>query len=641
MGKMHREIIELRRALVPLRYVLTVAQPIFLGVWAERKIAKIQRRFEELHHRIAEIKDRIKRSSKQKKTNAPPGAAKISGHPVLIETSIVSPGEAYGVSVSIMGRWLKKPLPKHLRDLPLVYPLTKGRKKHFVRAAQLVRWIIKKSRHPRKNWVIAQPEEYTHLVVRNQTVLSISLVIFEVDVYSLLRDLKWVATNHPSQEGKERAKESRDLLVEAINMIMLREGIMHYCVDGKCRYAQEPFFGVRCPECKKSSLTKEMKVLGSLGVNHGLVTTLTPKPFEKKQMVLSKRNGRWYTASIINIDDAKKCCTLRYSDGGVISSIPQHNIRRLPVDYGIKVTLMYLGPRKTVFATIPQDSTSESKMVNIPTKELLTNRIRVEFQGDDMAWAAMGDPTAKCILSQICNEKITYSFGSFNYKLERTPDPLKFVQTNPETGSRRGVRITRNKLPEAKDHFLQNGTRCSISDLPLKYQTFLGTSFPKNTRVYKIEQKGDMDVFLATATVARQKTLGLNTSVKILAHGTSPCAVVGIVNGHGFQKTSTKNGKVYGDGLYLTSDPKYAKLYSVPAVEEDGLGSGLIGKHYVLLCETLIGGKMETTHGTTLLKDKRFRTGGSTHGDTAHICMKPWVYVHTDVLPTYVLEFEM
>ena len=369
-----------------------------------------------------------------------------------------------------------------------------------------------------------------------------------------------------------------------------------------------------------------MKLLDDLGVKRGLVATL-PKPLELGQPVLSVYSGKWYPAKIQGIATGKNPYTIRFFDGDVISSIPRDKICLLPRDYGEKVPLLYRGPKETVVATLPQDSTNESKLVHIPTRELLAKvdifqveyQKDVEYQGD--TWATMGDDIAKYILLHICNEKqITYSFGGFDYKLERTPDPRRFVQVNVKTKSRRNVRLifTRNRCEEKKN-FLGGYKRIPISSLPDKYKDCW--IFVANGNHGTLCQESISGACLPSEC-GEADSRGLPATVKILAHGTSPEAILPIVEG-GFQNTPTENGSVYGKGIYLTEKCGYALNYAPCFGPENGGGPKDIGNRYVLLCRTLIGGKMETTPETTFFKNRAIRTGGSMTGSTRHIHMKP------------------
>ena len=127
-----------------------------------------------------------------------------------------------------------------------------------------------------------------------------------------------------------------------------------------------------------------------------------------------------------------------------------------------------------------------------------------------------------------------------------------------------------------------------------------------------------------------QKRNKLSTDTKILVHGASERAIEGIISKKlGFQDLGTLNGKRFGDGVYFTSDINYALDYAI---------KNKFNKQYILLCEVLVGGKVDTSMGTKNLLSRKFRTGGAVMGIDSHIYMKPWVYAHSDVNIAYVLE---
>jgi hypothetical protein len=150
----------------------------------------------------------------------------------------------------------------------------------------------------------------------------------------------------------------------------------------------------------------------------------------------------------------------------------------------------------------------------------------------------------------------------------------------------------------------------------------------KNMKIYDMKGVFHGDKVLKL-TQEIQKEKKLSSETKILVHGTSEKGIEGIILSRlGFQDIKTQNGKRYGNGVYFTSDIRYALEY---AIKND------TDKQYLLLCDVLIGGKIDTSDGSSLVSSD-FRTGGAINGIHKHIYMKPWVYAHSDINIAYVVE---
>lgn len=127
-----------------------------------------------------------------------------------------------------------------------------------------------------------------------------------------------------------------------------------------------------------------------------------------------------------------------------------------------------------------------------------------------------------------------------------------------------------------------------------------------------------------------QKLKNLYSTCKILAHGCCYKAIKNIIlNGLGFQDVGTINGKVYGKGIYFSSNTNYAERYSLINKKR---------KRYMLICNVLIGGKINTDSDFTTVPSIHYRSGGSLEKDFSHIYMKPFVYAN-DINIAYVIEF--
>lgn len=171
----------------------------------------------------------------------------------------------------------------------------------------------------------------------------------------------------------------------------------------------------------------------------------------------------------------------------------------------------------------------------------------------------------------------------------------------------------------------------SYNQLESKFADFLSPVSEykkKNMKIYDMKDVFHGDKILKL-TQEIQKEKKLSSETKVLVHGTSEKGIEGIILSRlGFQDIKTQNGKRYGNGVYFTSDIRYALEY---AIENN------TNKQYLLLCDVLIGGKIDTSDGRSLIS-LEFRTGGVVNGTHKHIYMKPWVYAHSDINIAYVVE---
>jgi len=102
----------------------------------------------------------------------------------------------------------------------------------------------------------------------------------------------------------------------------------------------------------------------------------------------------------------------------------------------------------------------------------------------------------------------------------------------------------------------------------------------------------------------------------------------------GFQCCKVANGKVYGSGVYLSSDVEFSiRDYAFDNRAQRGRG-------FVLLCDVIVGQKKGTFSNFTMFTDKHTRTGGSLEKGYEHIYLKPFVYVNSDIAIRYVMELD-
>jgi len=236
----------------------------------------------------------------------------------------------------------------------------------------------------------------------------------------------------------------------------------------------------------------------------------------------------------------------------------------------------------------------------------------------------MDDSVCYDILEAYCfNKQGKYTHGQHSYIIDWTGTNIG-VQTNTSTGVKRTV-----ELRPVQKSTIQGllGVEFPVVDennLPVEFQNHLKQLTCRTKKVYHLEPKLKGDRLLCCMQQI-QRERGLPATTSILSHGCPVDALDAIVH-TGFQNVGTSNGKVYGHGLYLTTDVNFAAGYST---------ANHNGQCVLLMCKTLVGGKETSISSTTALSSSAVRSGGS----SGHILMKPWVNIGTDVNIAYAVEF--
>ena len=204
------------------------------------RIVLMEEEIEKLADNIEKMKDHVDRSSRQQRAHPYPGAAKISSHPDLKETGCPDKKER--------GLWRDTHNPEKVEKEDFtetpngftssIFPFCRCEEETLQTRLVVDELDTGDINPPTRKWRIVLPEQntpyqfkYPFQISENGIGLYIPIGIFYVDVYRLLGDLKWMATNHPSQDGKTEAKKSLCILDRAINTMLLRDGLNHNCVD--------------------------------------------------------------------------------------------------------------------------------------------------------------------------------------------------------------------------------------------------------------------------------------------------------------------------------------------------------------------------------------------------------------------------
>lgn len=353
------------------------------------------------------------------------------------------------------------------------------------------------------------------------------------------------------------------------------------------------------------------------------------------------RNGKkLYKGVIVSIDNKQKTCHIDFDDGDIdtkvilkkvrlLASQNEPNIIKITNIDSTKITCKIESSGQQI--TLLNDGYIMSKIVPF----------RVCFQDDNKSMIDMDPELSHKITMSWMNTTPTlnYTIRTFNYQLDwssssQSKDIVgRGIQTNIETQKKRDIILFKWKPP--KDIF-EEFDIVKKEDLPKEFYDVVKTllkAYPnkeKNMKIYHLEPKLYGDKLLDIACKV-QEFKNLSSDTKVLVHGCSEAAIDKIVvHKTGFQNAGTLNGKVYGPGIYLSSDPVYSARDYCPR--------GKRGTKMMLLCKVLIGGKRETNDSFKMFDSEKFRTGGSTTKGYEHIYMKPFVYVN-DVNIAYLVEF--
>ena len=238
-----------------------------------------------------------------------------------------------------------------------------------------------------------------------------------------------------------------------------------------------------------------------------------------------------------------------------------------------------------------------------------------------------------CISYAYINKKKIIKCVSDRYK-------YKFRLFNDKTGTQQNL-ITKKKRNLEISYFdekiLDNFSTLNLdmfkqiqyNNLPDKYKNHIsGLEYSNYLRIYKTEEVLQQNKILNIVKDVYSNK-GYEPNMEIISHGCSYTAINNILNNkQGFQLTNPKNGSIYGNGIYFSSNINLSKLYSV---------SNLYNRYYVLICEAMIGKYKKTKSHFTAFENDVYRTGGNLEDN---IYMKPWGYTQ-DINIAYVIEFNL
>ena len=351
-----------------------------------------------------------------------------------------------------------------------------------------------------------------------------------------------------------------------------------------------------------------------------------------------KYSRHLYKGTVISIDKKNNTCHVDFDDGDIDRKVSINKIHLSVNNDGI-VKIMHIDVTKVI---CQKTSGQTMTLLNDGTIMTKISSFRICFEGDNKSMIDMSPKLSNRMTMSWLNYDSTldYKIGSYDYRLEWSSNKNsqdivgQGVQINKESRNKRYVFLL--KWKPAKDMF-HEFERISIGEMPTEYRNVVRTllqSYPqsaKNIKIYHLEPHlyGDK---LLDVTCKIQEHKKLSNETKVLVHGCSEEAIQKIVvEKTGFQDVGTLNGKVYGPGIYLSSDPVYSA--------RDYCSRGKRGTKMMLLCKTLIGGTKETTRTFKMFGNEKHRTGGSLAQGYEHIYMKPFVYATSDINIAYLIEF--
>ena len=317
-----------------------------------------------------------------------------------------------------------------------------------------------------------------------------------------------------------------------------------------------------------------------------------------------KNYKRLYKGTVISIDKKNNICHVEFDDGDTDRNISINKIHLLSVNNDGIVKITHIDVTKI---TCQKISGQTMTLLNDGTIMTKISSFRICFEGDNKSMIDMSPKLSNRItMSWLDYDSIVdYKIGSYDYRLEWSSNKNsqdivgQGVQINKESRNKRYVFLL--KWKPAKDMF-HEFERISIEEMPTEYRNVVRTllqSYPqsaKNMKIYHLEPHlyGDK---LLDVTCKIQEHKKLSSETKVLVHGCSEEAIQKIVvEKTGFQDVGTLNGKVYGPGIYLSSDPVYSA--------RDYCSRGKRGTKMMLLCKTLIGGKRDNKNIQNVWKRK-------------------------------------
>lgn len=406
----------------------------------------------------------------------------------------------------------------------------------------------------------------------------------------------------------------------------------HILLDRECFQQGLPTKKYHIDECKQNNKVLSDSDLSILNIKVGEYVYYTFSDIISVGSIVKarfKNKGRFYTGTIIDMN--KKSCHVLFDDGDEDRNVSYNNV----IYYGYPELCSIKKITDDMIIIENDNGKQHSIQKNEKVLELI-QPILVCFK-DNNKYTVMEKNISNLILcSWIQKKNIQYNVGGHKYCLQwnlntqKLKDILGYgIQTNQYTQSKRKIILKKVTKPK---HLLENCKSVDIDNMPIEYKKFLAPMYKK--------YKNSMKCFHTEPILLGHKSLELqcqiqkmkqlDTECKILAHGCDEKAIKNIIsNGLGFQDAGTINGKVYGNGIYFSSDTNYAERYTIRNKKR---------KRYMLICNVLIGGKMTTSSNFTMFPSVQYRSGGSLEKDFSHIYMKPFVY-SSDINISYVIEF--
>ena len=350
-----------------------------------------------------------------------------------------------------------------------------------------------------------------------------------------------------------------------------------------------------------------------------------------------RNSKQLYQGKIVSIDKKKQTCHIYFDDGDIDTNV---SIKDVCLINNLNIAKIIFVDSTKIICKI-EFSGQKVTLLNDGSIISKMKPFRICFQNENNSLIDMNSQISYMITMSWINseQKLNYRIGSYTYtfnwlNLVKSNNLIgKGIQINEQTQKKRYVFLLKWDPP--KDIFSEFD-KISKIDLPQEYFDILEElikSYPqieKNLKIYHLEPQlyGDKKLELECQI---QKSKNLQIDTKILVHGCSERAIENIVvKKTGFQDAGTVNGKVYGKGIYLSSNPAYSV--------RDYCSIGNRGTKMLLLCKVLIGGKKETNDRFKMFSNEKFRTGGSLEKGYDHIYMKPFVYVN-DINIAYLIEF--
>ena len=346
------------------------------------------------------------------------------------------------------------------------------------------------------------------------------------------------------------------------------------------------------------------------------IKSLKESLVKKKRVQANYKGGmQTYSAYVTEVDEKNYTVSLRYSNGETVRKVPFYR----PFGKAVVACVTALSDASVTLST-------GTNKYEVPVKDWPAEIIVYAVEVKCNAWERMDIGISLQVNHAYMRgePEVKYSVGEFDYVL-RFDGVLKGTQTNLSTKTSREVRLKPISKPPLPPRVLDRKKfpTVNMSDVPEKYISML-TSLQKGYRYrfYYLGGLGHKRFLELLVEQAKQK--GESTRQKVLCHGTGLRVMQQILNGQGLQNAGTRNGKAFGEGVYLTSDMSYAADFATADTRYN--------RRVVLLCDVLVGNRMITNPGDTMLKPG-FRSGGN-GGD---IVMKPWVNV-VDIAFSYMVE---